>query len=103
MFFCARNFTGFCYLYFPLNEKYKSEQEVFFILELWVSKNLKDDEKFDTQVQLMLLASKFDTRIEPHPISTEDFYLNNPFAAEIKRTGIEIKPDYPHTSTLIHQ
>jgi len=26
------------------------------------------------------------------PLSIEDFYSSNPFAAEIKRTGIEIKP-----------
>ena len=52
--------------------------------------NLKDDEKFDLQVKLILLASKFESRIEPHPISKEDFYSSNPFIAEIKRSGIEI-------------
>lgn len=49
-------------------------------------------EKFDVQVQLMLIASQFDLRIEPHPISKEDFFSDNPFAAEIRKTGIEIKP-----------
>ena len=34
--------------------------------------NLKDSDKFDIQVQLILLASQFDSRIEPHPISGED-------------------------------
>lgn len=53
--------------------------------------NLGDYEKFDLQVQLMLLASDFDTRIEPHPISKRDFSSDNPFISEIKRTGIEIK------------
>jgi len=53
---------------------------------------LKDEEKFDVQVQLILLASQFDSRIEPHPISKEDFNSGNPFTFEIKRTGIEIKP-----------
>jgi uncharacterized protein len=53
---------------------------------------LSDTERFDVQVQLMLTASEFDLRIEPHPLSSEDFQSNNPFAAEIKRTGIEIKP-----------
>lgn len=38
----------------------------------------------------MLLASQVDSRIEPHPISKTDFYSNNPFVAEIKRTSIEI-------------
>lgn len=54
--------------------------------------HLNDTEKFDIQVQLMLTASRFDTRIEPHPLSMEDFYSSNPFAIEIKRTGIEMKP-----------
>ena len=49
-----------------------------------------DEEKFDTQVQLMMLASQIDYRIEPHPFSKEEFYSDNPFAAEIKKTGIEL-------------
>lgn len=52
--------------------------------------NLDDSKRFDIQVQLMLLASKIDSRIEPHPISHEDFISGNPFVNEIKRTGIEI-------------
>jgi hypothetical protein len=53
--------------------------------------NLLDVDKFDTQVRLMVLASKIDTRIEPHPISKQDLISNNPFAVEIIRTGIELK------------
>jgi len=56
-----------------------------------VIENLNDDEKFDLQVQLMLLASQFDSRIEPHPVSSNAFNSINPFIAEIKKTGIEIK------------
>ena len=52
--------------------------------------NLSDEDKFDTQVQLMLLSSQFDSRIEPHPLSKQDLISNIPFAAEIKKTGIEI-------------
>lgn len=62
-----------------------------------VIKNLNDDEKFDLQVQLMLVASDFDMRIEPHLISDDDFNSENPFVAEIKRTGIEIEPRTPTT------
>ena len=51
---------------------------------------LNDEEKFDTQVQLMMLASQIDYRIEPHPFSKEEFYSDNHFAAEIKKTGIEL-------------
>ncbi len=52
---------------------------------------LSDSDRFDTQVRLMLLAAKIDNRIEPHPISKHDLNSNNPFAVEIRRTGIEIK------------
>jgi len=52
--------------------------------------NLDDSRRFDIQVQLMLLAAKIDSRIEPHPISHEDFNSGNPFVNEIKKTGIEI-------------
>ncbi len=52
--------------------------------------NLDDSKRFELQVQLMLLASKIDSRIEPHPISRKDFNSDNPFVVEIKKTGIEI-------------
>jgi predicted nucleotidyltransferase len=52
--------------------------------------NLDDSRRFDVQVQLMLLAAKVDSRIEPHPISLDDFNSGNPFVVEIKKTGIEI-------------
>lgn len=53
--------------------------------------NLKDSDRFDIQVQLMLLASKFDSRIEPHPLSKQDLISDNPFVQEIRETGIEIR------------
>ena len=52
--------------------------------------DLDNSERFNIQVQLMLLASEIDSRIEPHPISRVDFYSNNPFIAEIQNTGIKI-------------
>jgi predicted nucleotidyltransferase len=55
-----------------------------------VFKDLDDSKRFDVQVKLMLLASQIDTRIEPHPISHNDFYSGNPFVVEIKKTGFEI-------------
>ncbi len=51
---------------------------------------LDDSKRFDLQVQLMLLASEIDSRIEPHPLSHEDFNSGNPFVIEIKKTGVEI-------------
>ncbi|MBN1185850.1 MAG: nucleotidyltransferase domain-containing protein [Bacteroidales bacterium] len=55
-----------------------------------VFESISDSEKFDLQVQLILLASQIDSRIEPHPISKADFNSNKPFIAEIQKTGIEI-------------
>ena len=52
---------------------------------------LDDTKRFDIQVQLMMLATQIDTRIEPHPISLDDFSSSgNPFITEIKKTGYEI-------------
>lgn len=56
-----------------------------------VMDDLADNERFNLQIKLMLLASQIDNRIEPHPISRQDLYSNNPFAVEIRRTGIELK------------
>lgn len=51
---------------------------------------MDDSKRFDIRVQLMILDSQVDTRIEPHPISLDAFHSTNAFAAEIKNTGIEI-------------
>ena len=61
-----------------------------------VVKDLSDNEIFDLQVQLLLLASKYDSRIEPHIISNKDLETNNPFVFEILKTGIEINPRTPN-------
>ncbi|NOX87233.1 MAG: nucleotidyltransferase domain-containing protein [Chlorobi bacterium] len=55
-----------------------------------VFENLIDEEKFDMQVQLLLLASGYDTRIEPHPLSSLDMETDNPFVEEIMKAGIEL-------------
>jgi len=68
------------------NQRPESDIDIALIID-----NLKDSDKFDIQVQLMLLASQFDSRIEPHPISKQDLISDNPFVHEIKKTGIEIR------------
>lgn len=78
--------------YAKLTNSIDSDIDIALIID-----DLNDDEKFDLQVQLMLLASNFDMRIEPHPISRKDFNSGNPFVDEIKRTGIEIEPQTPNT------
>ena len=45
---------------------------------------------YDVQMQLMRMRRKVDLRIEPHPISEKEFNKINPYAIEIKRTGIEL-------------
>ncbi len=54
-----------------------------------IFKNLIESRRFDLQVQLMMMAAKIDSRIEPHPLSVDDFNSDSPFIMEIKRTGIE--------------
>ena len=60
---------------------------------IFSSNTIKDI--FDLQVKLLTLASDIDTRIEPHPISIDDFNSENPFSYEIIRTGKEIKINFP--------
>ena len=41
--------------------------------------------------KLIGLTWKIDTRIEPHPISTEDYIsVSNPFVQEVMNTGIKV-------------
>jgi len=64
-----------------------SDIDVALILE-----GLPDEERLDLQVKFLILAGQFDSRIEPHPLSRSDFDAENPFALEIRRTGIRISP-----------
>jgi len=54
-----------------------------------VSRDITD--VFDDMAKLMSLTWGINTRIEPHPIKTENFKIDeNPFIDEIIQTGIEI-------------
>jgi predicted nucleotidyltransferase len=53
-----------------------------------IMKDLPDP--FQTQVNMLKLTWKFDTRVEPHPFDMKDFASSNPVVSEILRTGIEI-------------
>ncbi len=53
-----------------------------------VMENINDH--FDTQINLMKLRRKIDTRIEPHPFGAEEFNESYPFVFEILKTGIEV-------------
>jgi predicted nucleotidyltransferase len=56
--------------------------------------------RIDTRVELMGLTWDIDGRIEPHPMTPDEFELSNPLAAEVMKTGVEIgkglleKPGY---------
>lgn len=90
-----QNYSDFETVYvFGSYAKGNSNQDSDIDLAL-IFKDLEDSKRFDIQVQLMLLASQIDTRIEPHPISHEDFYSDNPFVTEIKKTGFELL-EKPH-------
>jgi predicted nucleotidyltransferase len=67
------------------NPKSESDIDLAIIFE-----EMDDSERFELQVQLMMLASQIDSRIEPHPISLSEFQSGNPFAVEIRKTGLEI-------------
>ncbi|MEI6555037.1 MAG: nucleotidyltransferase domain-containing protein [Paludibacter sp.] len=68
------------------NQREESDIDIALVIE-----NLKDNDRFNTQIKLMLLAASIDNRIEPHPISKEELYSNNPFVLEILKTGIKLK------------
>ena len=67
------------------NQRSESDIDIALIFD-----DLSDSDRFNLQVKLMIIASKIDTRIEPHPLSEQDLLTNNPFVMEIKRTGIEL-------------
>lgn len=69
----------------------KNKQSEYSDIDLaFVIDNSNSIDFFDLQAQMLMLASYIDTRIEPHPISTEDFTTENPLACEIINTGLEI-------------
>ena len=70
----------------------KNKQSEYSDIDLaFVFDNKKPIDFFDLQVQMLTLASDIDSRIEPHPISSDDFNLTNPLAYEILNTGKEIR------------
>jgi uncharacterized protein len=68
------------------NQTASSDIDLAFIFD-----KQKQIDYFDLQVQMLTLASDIDTRIEPHPMSSDDFTPENPLAFEIMNTGKEIR------------
>ena len=48
------------------------------------------DNPIDTQLELMRLRRKIDSRIEPHPFREKDFNSSNPLVQEIMKYGKRI-------------
>ena len=68
------------------NQKAESDIDIALVFN-----SLPEDDKFNTQVRLMMLATDIDNRIEPHPISKQEFLSKNPFVSEILKTGKQIR------------
>lgn len=69
----------------------KSTQSAYSDIDLaFIFDEQKHNDYFDLQVQMLILAGDIDNRIEPHPISADDFTTANPLAFEIMNTGKEI-------------
>ena len=69
----------------------KNKQSAYSDIDLaFIFDGKKPLDYFDLQVQMLILASDIDTRIEPHPISSDDFTPDNPLAFEILTNGEEI-------------
>jgi predicted nucleotidyltransferase len=64
-------------------EKESSDVDVALVFD-------KMEDFFQTQQEMRKLRRKIDLRIEPHPLKSEDFNIQNPLAKEIKETGILI-------------
>lgn len=68
-----------------VNDKFNEDSDIDLAIVMSSMSN-----SFITQVQLMKISRKFDTRIEPHPFDESDFNITNPFANEILTKGIQI-------------
>lgn len=53
-----------------------------------ISKDFSD--RIDDMIELLMLKTNIDLRIEPHPFSSGEFAEDNPFVQEIKNTGLKV-------------
>ena len=83
--------------YATQTEKKDSDIDLAIIIE-----DLKNEDRFDLQVQLMLLAADYDLRIEPHPISNADFNTDHPFSNEIivRNNSVNRVSQYSYISSI---
>lgn len=47
-------------------------------------------DRMDAMIELLMLKTDIDLRIEPHPFNQEEFQDGNPFVEEIKNTGLKV-------------
>jgi len=48
------------------------------------------NDRIDDMVELLMLKTEIDLRIEPHPFNKKEFEEENPFVEEIKNTGLKV-------------
>jgi len=48
------------------------------------------NDRIDDMVELLMLKTDIDLRIEPHPFNRVEFEEDNPFVEEIKSTGLKV-------------
>jgi len=90
------------YLSFLINEHNLNLYQVYLFGSYAKNKQNKDsdidvaivfenlDNRLDMQLKLMKWRRSFDLSIEPHPFDKSDFNINNPFAYQIIKTGINL-------------
>ncbi len=47
-------------------------------------------DRIDDMIDLLMLKTNIDLRIEPHPFNKGEFEEDNPFVLEIKNTGLKV-------------
>jgi predicted nucleotidyltransferase len=58
---------------------------------LVISPDFQSD-RHEARLALMRIARNIDHRIEPHPMTPEEFNPSNPIAYEVQRNGVRISP-----------
>lgn len=48
------------------------------------------NDRIADMVELLMLKTEIDLRIEPHPFNRDEFEEDNPFVEEIKNTGLKV-------------
>ena len=70
--------------------KFKNNADKWSDIDLTILTDKFIGDSFDFTLLLMKIARNIDFNIEPHPYIADEFNKDNPFAAEIIKTGIRV-------------